>query len=112
MNTLKNLNFLQKSVCPSFTQLLIKFSQMNFLRVEKLSRSSTLALFYNSISKIYIYYYKTRRTRFQVKTSESKTEIHIQCSTFLKMHTIMHDTHAYLCALLNTGTYAVQHYKM
>ena len=33
MNTQKNLNFLQKPLCPSFTQLLIKFSQMNFLRV-------------------------------------------------------------------------------
>ena len=33
MNTQTNFNFLQKPLCPSFTQLLIKFSQMNFLRV-------------------------------------------------------------------------------
>ena len=31
--TQKNFNFLQKSLCPSFTQLLIKLLQMNFLRV-------------------------------------------------------------------------------
>ena len=35
MNTQKNVNFLQKPLCPSFTQLLIKFPQMNFLRVNK-----------------------------------------------------------------------------
>ena len=35
MNTQKNLNFVQNPLCPSFTQLLIKFSQMNFLRLDK-----------------------------------------------------------------------------
>ena len=33
MNTQKNFNFFQKPLCPSFIQPLIKFSQMNFLRV-------------------------------------------------------------------------------
>ena len=33
MNTQTNFNFLQKPLCPSVTQLSIKFSQMNFLRV-------------------------------------------------------------------------------
>ena len=34
VNTQKNINFLRKPLCPSFTQLLIKFSKMNFLRVD------------------------------------------------------------------------------
>ena len=34
MNTQKIANFHQKPLCPSFTQLLIKFSQINFLRVD------------------------------------------------------------------------------
>ena len=36
MNLEKNLNFLQKPLCPSFTQLLIKFPPWNFLRAVKL----------------------------------------------------------------------------
>ena len=34
MNTQQNLDFLQKPLCPSFTQHLLKFSQMDFFRVE------------------------------------------------------------------------------
>ena len=44
MNTGKNLNVLQKLLCSRFTQFLIKFSQINFLRVG----------FNNCLGKLYI----------------------------------------------------------
>ena len=49
MNTQKTVIFLQKPLYPSFTQLLIKFSQMNFLRGQSYIESSILISIYSNV---------------------------------------------------------------
>ena len=48
MNKQKKLNFHQKLLCPIFTQLLIKFSHMNFLRAEIITQEVTYFQIFDS----------------------------------------------------------------